>query len=193
MKASAGSSWEVTLGKSYGHFYLFVYLSLCVYWNYNKIQHAQQSKLKGLLKLLNCIELATKSRLQCPYLSAYILYPCRYPYLCAYIPCLCLQAELGLNEHHQNEAISYMRFARFKRGLCLKTVDSCFQDLKDSRYHKGALDSTSQGGGSKNRAGYVGNNCRVKCFMGDFAQFTFVYSYRGKKNQFFQTSQASYF
>ncbi|XP_064025670.1 leucine zipper transcription factor-like protein 1 isoform X2 [Pogoniulus pusillus] len=26
-----------------------------------------------------------------------------------------------------------MRFARFKRGLCLKTVDSCFQDLKDSR------------------------------------------------------------
>uniref|UniRef100_A0A8B9BWN2 Leucine zipper transcription factor-like protein 1 n=1 Tax=Anser brachyrhynchus TaxID=132585 RepID=A0A8B9BWN2_9AVES len=42
-------------------------------------------------------------------------------------------AELGLNEHHQNEAISYMRFARFKRGLCLKTVDSCFQDLKDSR------------------------------------------------------------
>ncbi|NXN06432.1 LZTL1 protein, partial [Indicator maculatus] len=43
------------------------------------------------------------------------------------------QAELGLNEHHQNEVISYMRFARFKRGLCLKTVDSCFQDLKDSR------------------------------------------------------------
>ncbi|XP_026697631.1 leucine zipper transcription factor-like protein 1 isoform X1 [Athene cunicularia] len=27
-----------------------------------------------------------------------------------------------------------MRFARFKRGLCLKTVDSCFQDLKDSRF-----------------------------------------------------------
>ncbi|XP_075561760.1 leucine zipper transcription factor-like protein 1 isoform X2 [Pelecanus crispus] len=26
-----------------------------------------------------------------------------------------------------------MRFARFKRGLCLRTVDSCFQDLKDSR------------------------------------------------------------
>uniref|UniRef100_A0A8C3V5I2 Leucine zipper transcription factor-like protein 1 n=1 Tax=Catharus ustulatus TaxID=91951 RepID=A0A8C3V5I2_CATUS len=26
-----------------------------------------------------------------------------------------------------------MRFARFKRGMCLKTVDSCFQDLKDSR------------------------------------------------------------
>ncbi|NXV92585.1 LZTL1 protein, partial [Calonectris borealis] len=49
---------------------------------------------------------------------------CLYPYP---------QAELGLNEHHQNEVINYMRFARFKRGLCLKTVDSCFQDLKDSR------------------------------------------------------------
>lgn len=42
-------------------------------------------------------------------------------------------AELGLNEHHQNEIINYMRFARSKRGLRLKTVDSCFQDLKKSR------------------------------------------------------------
>ncbi|EPQ14448.1 Leucine zipper transcription factor-like protein 1 [Myotis brandtii] len=44
-----------------------------------------------------------------------------------------LKAELGLNEHHQNEVINYMRFARSKRGLRLKTVDSCFQDLKESR------------------------------------------------------------
>ncbi|XP_054450766.1 leucine zipper transcription factor-like protein 1 [Pteronotus mesoamericanus] len=42
-------------------------------------------------------------------------------------------AELGLNEHHQNEVINYMRFARSRRGLRLKTVDSCFQDLKESR------------------------------------------------------------
>ncbi|XP_054549609.1 leucine zipper transcription factor-like protein 1 isoform X3 [Talpa occidentalis] len=42
-------------------------------------------------------------------------------------------AELGLNEHHQNEVINYMRFARSKRSLRLKTVDSCFQDLKESR------------------------------------------------------------
>uniref|UniRef100_A0A8B9WR19 Leucine zipper transcription factor-like protein 1 n=1 Tax=Bos mutus grunniens TaxID=30521 RepID=A0A8B9WR19_BOSMU len=42
-------------------------------------------------------------------------------------------AELGLNEHHQNEVINYMRFARSKRGLRLKTVNSCFQDLKESR------------------------------------------------------------
>lgn len=43
------------------------------------------------------------------------------------------KAELGLNEHHQNEVINYMRFARSKRSLRLKTVDSCFQDLKESR------------------------------------------------------------
>ncbi|XP_036985704.2 leucine zipper transcription factor-like protein 1 [Artibeus jamaicensis] len=42
-------------------------------------------------------------------------------------------AELGLNEHHQNEVVNYMRFARSRRGLRLKTVDSCFQDLKESR------------------------------------------------------------
>ncbi|XP_078395667.1 leucine zipper transcription factor-like protein 1 isoform X2 [Cetorhinus maximus] len=42
-------------------------------------------------------------------------------------------AELGLNEQHQSAVINYMRFARSKRALRLKTVDSCFQDLKDSR------------------------------------------------------------
>ncbi|XP_008938946.1 PREDICTED: leucine zipper transcription factor-like protein 1 [Merops nubicus] len=29
--------------------------------------------------------------------------------------------------------MGYLRFARFRRGLCLRTVDSCFQELKDSR------------------------------------------------------------
>ncbi|XP_061777664.1 leucine zipper transcription factor-like protein 1 [Nerophis ophidion] len=42
-------------------------------------------------------------------------------------------AEFGCNEHHQSEVISYMRFARSKRILRLKTVDSCFEELKDSR------------------------------------------------------------
>ncbi|KAG1940734.1 leucine zipper transcription factor-like protein [Pimephales promelas] len=42
-------------------------------------------------------------------------------------------ADFGFNEHHQNEVINYMRFARSKRALRLKTIDSCFQDLKDSR------------------------------------------------------------
>ncbi|XP_052339097.1 leucine zipper transcription factor-like protein 1 isoform X2 [Oncorhynchus keta] len=43
------------------------------------------------------------------------------------------KAEFGFNEHHQNEAINYMRFARSKRIIRLKTIDSCFEDLKDSR------------------------------------------------------------
>ncbi|XP_035765539.1 leucine zipper transcription factor-like protein 1 isoform X2 [Neolamprologus brichardi] len=42
-------------------------------------------------------------------------------------------AEFGFNEHHQNEIINYMRFARSKRVLRLKTIDSCFEELKDSR------------------------------------------------------------
>ncbi|XP_029955241.1 leucine zipper transcription factor-like protein 1 isoform X2 [Salarias fasciatus] len=42
-------------------------------------------------------------------------------------------AEFGFNEHHQNEVINYMRFARSKRALRLKTIDSCFEELKESR------------------------------------------------------------
>ncbi|XP_055085989.1 leucine zipper transcription factor-like protein 1 [Periophthalmus magnuspinnatus] len=42
-------------------------------------------------------------------------------------------ADFGFNEHHQNEMINYMRFARSKTVLRLKTIDSCFEELKDSR------------------------------------------------------------
>lgn len=42
-------------------------------------------------------------------------------------------AAFGFNEHHQNEVINYMRFARSKRVLRLKTIDSCFEELKESR------------------------------------------------------------
>ncbi|XP_061661128.1 leucine zipper transcription factor-like protein 1 [Syngnathoides biaculeatus] len=42
-------------------------------------------------------------------------------------------AEFGCNERHQSEVINYMRYARSKRLLRLKTVDSCFEELKDSR------------------------------------------------------------
>uniref|UniRef100_A0A3Q3VVY2 Leucine zipper transcription factor-like protein 1 n=1 Tax=Mola mola TaxID=94237 RepID=A0A3Q3VVY2_MOLML len=44
-----------------------------------------------------------------------------------------MQAEFGFNEHHQNEVINYMRFARSNRVLRLKTIDSCFEELKESR------------------------------------------------------------
>ncbi|XP_075903785.1 leucine zipper transcription factor-like protein 1 [Nelusetta ayraudi] len=42
-------------------------------------------------------------------------------------------AAFGFNEHHQSEVINYMRFARSKRVLRLKTIDSCFEELKESR------------------------------------------------------------
>ncbi|XP_007565998.1 leucine zipper transcription factor-like protein 1 isoform X1 [Poecilia latipinna] len=42
-------------------------------------------------------------------------------------------ADFGFNEHHQSEIINYMRFARSKRLLRLKAIDSCFEELKDSR------------------------------------------------------------
>ena len=50
-----------------------------------------------------------------------------------------MQAEFGFNEHHQNEVISYMRFARSKRVLRLKTIDTCFEELKDSRCFIGQM------------------------------------------------------
>lgn len=42
-------------------------------------------------------------------------------------------AELGVNEHHQNQVINYIRFARYQRGQRLRAVDLCFEELKDSR------------------------------------------------------------
>ena len=42
--------------------------------------------------------------------------------------------ELGVNEHHQNQVINYIRFARYQRGQRLRAVDVCFEDLKDSRW-----------------------------------------------------------
>jgi leucine zipper transcription factor-like protein 1 len=42
-------------------------------------------------------------------------------------------SSLGLNEHHHSAVVNYMRFARYQRGLRLKSVDGCFEDLKSSR------------------------------------------------------------
>lgn len=38
-----------------------------------------------------------------------------------------------LSEHHRGEVLSYMRFAQSKRQLRLKSVASCFQDVRESR------------------------------------------------------------
>ena len=52
----------------------------------------------------------------------------------SYILCFTLQSSaLGLNETHQTTVLNYMRFARYQRGQRLRAVDSCFEDLKDSR------------------------------------------------------------
>ncbi|XP_065053225.1 leucine zipper transcription factor-like protein 1 [Rhopilema esculentum] len=42
-------------------------------------------------------------------------------------------SSIGLNENHQNEIVNYLRFARYNRGQTIKSVDSCFSDIKDSR------------------------------------------------------------
>ncbi|XP_077993397.1 leucine zipper transcription factor-like protein 1 [Glandiceps talaboti] len=42
-------------------------------------------------------------------------------------------ANLGLNEHHHQTVLNYMRFSRYKRGQNIRVVDGCFEDLKDSR------------------------------------------------------------
>lgn len=93
------------------------------------------------------------------YVSVYLSL-CLYPYL---------QAELGLNEHHQSEVINYMRFARFKRGLCLKTVDSCFQDLKDSRYFGGGF-------WARIKQNMLATTAGLNALWGEFCPFTFVCS-----------------
>ncbi|XP_039267662.2 leucine zipper transcription factor-like protein 1 [Styela clava] len=43
---------------------------------------------------------------------------------------------LGLNEHHQQQALNFIRFNRYKRSQRLKGLDHCFQDLKDSRLYE---------------------------------------------------------
>ncbi|XP_032218261.2 leucine zipper transcription factor-like protein 1 isoform X2 [Nematostella vectensis] len=41
--------------------------------------------------------------------------------------------DIGLNPHHQQNVVSYLRFARFNRGQRIRSVEACFEDLKDSR------------------------------------------------------------
>ena len=42
--------------------------------------------------------------------------------------------DIGLNEHHQQNVVNYLRFARYGRGQRLRGVDASFEELKDSRY-----------------------------------------------------------
>jgi len=40
--------------------------------------------------------------------------------------------KLGLNEHHHQQAVNFIRFSRYKRIQSLKGVKQCFQDVEDS-------------------------------------------------------------
>jgi len=42
-------------------------------------------------------------------------------------------ADIGLNDHHQQNIISYLRFARYNRSQTLRSIQACCQDIKDSR------------------------------------------------------------
>ncbi|XP_042888160.1 leucine zipper transcription factor-like protein 1 [Penaeus japonicus] len=42
-------------------------------------------------------------------------------------------ADLGLNEHHQASMAGYLRFTKYQRAQRLRSVDACFQDVKDTR------------------------------------------------------------
>ncbi|XP_033127337.1 leucine zipper transcription factor-like protein 1 [Anneissia japonica] len=44
-----------------------------------------------------------------------------------------MSGNLGLNEHHHEVVVNYLRFSRYLRTQNLKAVDSGFQELKDSR------------------------------------------------------------
>lgn len=41
--------------------------------------------------------------------------------------------DIGLNEHHQQIVVNYLRFARYGRGQRLRGIDASFEELKDSR------------------------------------------------------------
>ncbi|XP_047500685.1 leucine zipper transcription factor-like protein 1 [Penaeus chinensis] len=42
-------------------------------------------------------------------------------------------SDLGLNEHHQSCMAGYLRFTKYQRAQRLRSVDACFQDVKDTR------------------------------------------------------------
>ncbi|PIK49256.1 putative leucine zipper transcription factor-like protein 1 isoform X3 [Apostichopus japonicus] len=44
-----------------------------------------------------------------------------------------MSSNLGLNEHHHDVVLNYLRFARYKRSQNLRGWEGCFQDVKDSR------------------------------------------------------------
>lgn len=44
-----------------------------------------------------------------------------------------MSLSLGLNEHHYAQVVAYMRFARYNKVQQMRTIDTCFEDMKCSR------------------------------------------------------------
>lgn len=42
--------------------------------------------------------------------------------------------DIGINDHHQDTIIKYLRFARYNRGQCLHSIEASFKEFKDSRF-----------------------------------------------------------
>ena len=38
-----------------------------------------------------------------------------------------------LNEHHNALVLNYLRFAKFQRGQCIKSIKNLFEDAKDTK------------------------------------------------------------
>lgn len=43
------------------------------------------------------------------------------------------EGALGLNDHHEDQIVQYMRFMRYQRGLRIRAIEACFEDTKKSR------------------------------------------------------------
>lgn len=43
--------------------------------------------------------------------------------------------DLGLDDHHQQQAVNFIRFSRFKRIQSLKGIEQCFHDVEDSKMY----------------------------------------------------------
>ena len=44
-----------------------------------------------------------------------------------------MQAEDDVNDHHAAQLVSYMKFAKYQRGQCIKSVRAAVQDTKEVR------------------------------------------------------------
>lgn len=44
--------------------------------------------------------------------------------------------DLGLNSHHHQQAVNFIRFSRYKRLQSLKGIEQCFQDVEDSKLYE---------------------------------------------------------